>query len=303
MAAWKLWRRAINFHMQRMISSHVVVNHRLTTSWLSKIEAAGIAGVEIFCAIQHIDWRNKQQVAELGHFFRDSELKLHSVHSPMYTDEIWGRSGPDSHINITLRNKPDRIRWVDEIKRALEIAEVAPFRYMIQHLGDKDQQFSEEAFEAAYNSLDELCMFAHQRGVEVLLENIPNDLSTASRLRYFNEFTHLNMNFVFDTGHAHIGAGVEHEFNIMRDRVRSLHVHDNDGANDIHLFPGAEGGTINWPNVMEMLRARPGQYPLMLELKEVAGMQHPIQEILGVFDHLEAPSSAQLATPADAVRS
>jgi hypothetical protein len=39
---------------------------------------------------------------------------------------------------------------------------------------------------------------------------------------------------------------------------------------------------------MEMLRARPGQYPLMLELKEVVGMQHPIAEILGVFDHLEA---------------
>jgi len=288
--------------MQRMISSHVAVNHRLTTNWLSKVEAAGITGVEIFCAMQHIDWRNKQQVEELGYFFRDSALQLYSVHAPTYTDEIWGRSGPDSHINITLRNKPDRIRWVDEIKRVLDIAEVAPFRYLIQHLGDKDQQFSEEAFEAAYNSLDELCLFGRQRGVEILLENIPNDLSTASRLKYFNDFTHLNMNFVFDTGHAHIGAGIEHEFNIMRDRVRSLHVHDNDGIDDIHLFPGSEGGTIDWTSVMKMLRARPGQYPLMLELKDVAGMQHPIQEILGVFDHLEARSSAQWATRADVVR-
>jgi sugar phosphate isomerase/epimerase len=277
----------MSYSMQRMISSRVV-NHRLTTTWLSKVEAAGIAGVEIFCVMQHIDWRNKQQVEELGYFFRDSALKLYSLHAPAYTDEISGRSGPDSHINITLRNKPDRIRWVDEIKRVLEIAEVAPFRYLIQHLGDKDQQFSEEAFEAAYNSLDELCLFARQRGVEILLENIPNDLSTASRLKYFNDFTHLNMNFVFDTGHAHIGAGIEHEFKIMRDRIRSLHVHDNDGVNDIHLFPGVAGGTINWLDTMEMLRARPGQYPLMLELKEVAGMQHPIQEILGVFDHLEA---------------
>jgi sugar phosphate isomerase/epimerase len=271
-----------------MISSHVIVNHRLTTAWLGKVDAAGIAGVEIFCAMQHIDWRNQQQIGELGHFFRDSELKLHSLHSPMYTDEIWGRSGPDSHINITLRNKPDRIRWVDEIKRVLEIAEVAPFRYLIQHMGDKDQEFREEAFEAAYNSLDELSLFAHQRGVEILLENIPNELSTASRLKYFNEFTHLKMNFVFDTGHAHIGEGIEHEFNIMRNNIRSLHLHDNDGVNDIHLFPGTEGGTIDWPVVMGMLRAQPGRYPLLLELKEVPGMQQPIVEILGVFDHLEA---------------
>ena len=276
-----------------MISSHVVVNHRLTTSWLGKVEMAGIAGVELFCAMQHLDWRNRQQVEELGHFFRDSELKFHSLHSPIYTDQIWGRSGPDSHVNITLRNKPDRIRWVDEIKRVLEIAEIAPFRYLVQHLGDKDQEFREEAFEEAYNSLEELCLFARQRGVEILLENIPNELSSASRLKYFNDFTHLNMNFVFDSGHAHIGEGVEHEFSIMRDRVRSLHLHDNDGSNDSHLFPGAssgsEGGTIDWPATMEMLRERPGQYPLMLELKEVAGMQYPLTEIQRVFDLLETP--------------
>ena len=276
-----------------MISSHVAVNHRLTTAWLGRVETAGIAGVEIFCAMQHLDWRNRQQVEELGHFFRDSELKLHSLHSPIYNDEIWGRSGPDSHVNITLRNKAERIRWVDEIKRVLEIAEVVPFGYMIQHLGDKDQEFREEAFEAAYNSLEELCLFARQRGVEILLENIPNDLSTASRLKYFNEFTHLNMNFVFDTGHAHLGAGVEHEFNIMRDRVRSLHVHDNDGKTDLHLFPGGlspdtPGGTIDWAAAMELFRARPGQYPLLLELKEVPGMQYPLNEILRVFDDLEA---------------
>jgi sugar phosphate isomerase/epimerase len=74
----------------------------------------------------------------------------------------------------------------------------------------------------------------------------------------------------------------------MRDRVKSLHVHDNDGVNDIHLFPGTPGGTIDWPVIMDHLRARPGQYPLMLELKEVAGMQYPLNEIQRAFEHLEA---------------
>ena len=49
--------------------------------------------------------------------------------------------------------------------------------------------------------------------------------------------THLNLNYVFDIGHAHIGAGIEHEFEIMKPRIRSLHVHDNDGKEDQHLFP------------------------------------------------------------------
>jgi sugar phosphate isomerase/epimerase len=274
--------------MDRALSSHVIVNHRLTTSWLGRVERARISAVEIFCAKQHLDWRNSSQVAELGHWFRDSELKLHSLHSPMYTDEYWGRSGPDTHINITDHKKADRIKWVDEIKRAIEVAEVVPFKYLIQHLGVNDQEFSERTVDAAFSSLDELGVFARQRGVEILLENIRNDLASAQRLHQFNELTHLNMNYVFDAGHAHIVAGVEHEFELMAPRIRSLHLHDNDGVSDQHLYPQAAGGTIDWGKTMELLKSRPGQYPLLLELREVPTMEHPIDEVAKVFDKLEA---------------
>jgi sugar phosphate isomerase/epimerase len=273
--------------MDRVLSTHVTVNHRLTTAWLNRAERAGITAVEIFCAPQHLDYRDKSQIGELGHWFRDSALKLHSLHSPMYTDEIWGRSGPHTHINITELAKAQRIRWVGEIKRALEIAEVVPFRYLIQHLGVGGQEFSEYAIEAAFSALEELCVFARQLGVEILLENTPNELSSAERLQFFNSMTHLNLNYVFDTGHAHIGAGIAHEFGIMKPRIRSLHVHDNNGREDQHLFPMSNGGTIDWLTTMELLRSCPGQYPLLLELREVAEMQHPLDEVTRVFDELE----------------
>jgi sugar phosphate isomerase/epimerase len=274
--------------MNRAISTHVIINHRLTTAWLNRVEGAGIPAVEIFCAPQHLDCRDKSQIGELGHWFRDSPLKLHSLHSPVYTDEVWGRSGPHTHINITDLNKADRIHWVDEIKRALEISEVIPFRYLIQHLGKTGQEFSEYSIEAAFSSLEELVVFGRQRGVEILLENTPNELATAERLELFNTITHLKLNYVFDTGHAHIGAGIQHEFEIMKPRIRSLHVHDNNGKDDSHLFPMSEGGTIDWPATMELLRSCPGQYPLLLELREVAEMEHPLDEIGRVFDRLES---------------
>src|SRR6185437_14803214 len=274
--------------MDRVLSSHVIVNHRLTTSWLGKVERARINGVEIFCAKQHLDWRNSSQVTELGHWFRDSELRLHSLHSPMYTDERWGKSGPDTHINITEHKKADRIKWVDEIKRAIEIAEVVPFRYLVQHLGVNDQEFSERTVDAAFSSLDELGVFARQRGVEILLENIRNDLASAQRLQLFNELTHLNMNYVFDAGHAHIVESVESQFELMAPRIRSLHLHDNDGTNDRHYYPQSNGGTIDWKRTMELLKSRPGQYPLLLELREVPEMEHPIEEAVKVIDNLEA---------------
>jgi sugar phosphate isomerase/epimerase len=264
--------------MQRLISSHLAVGHRLTTSWLGKVERAGFPAVEIFCARQHFDYRDSLQVADLGHWFRDSELKLHSLHSPMFTDEVWGRSGPDTHVNITERGKVERLHWVDEIKRALEVAETIPFKYLIQHLGVTGQEFSEYSIDAAFNSLEELQNFARQRGVEILLENTPNDLSSAERLELFNNMTHLRLNYCFDTGHAHLGAGVQHEFEIMSSHIRSTHVHGNDGKEDSHLFPLAEGDTVAWPDTMKLLKSRPGQYPLMLELRDYGTHSNPLDE-------------------------
>src|SRR5690242_9489269 len=241
--------------MDHVLSTHLFVNHRLTTALLTRIQQAGIPAVEIFCARQHLDYRNKAQIAELGHWFRDSDLKLHSLHSPMYNDEIWGRSGPHAVVTITEPVKGRRLEMVDEIKRALEIAEIIPFKYLIQHMGVGGEEFDLRKFDAAFAALEELRIFARQRGVEVLLENIPNALSSAERLLQFDELTHMGLNFVFDVGHANMGEGVEAAFHLLKDRIRSTHIHDNNGKDDHHLFPlVSEGGTVNWKNAMQLLR-------------------------------------------------
>jgi len=274
--------------MNHALSTHVFVNHRLTTATLERIQQTGVQAVEIFCARQHLDYHNKAQIDELGHWFRDSDLKLHSLHSPMYSDEIWGRSGPHSVLDITEPVKSKRLQVVDEIKRALEVAEIVPARYLIQHIGVSGQEFDMHSFDAAFAALEELNMFARQRGVEILLENIPNELSSAARLVQFLALTHIGLNFAFDTGHAHMNEGVEKAFNLMKDRIRSTHIHDNDGIHDIHLFPlVAEGGTIDWKNTMRLLRTRDSQFPLLLELKERPDLPHPLETIKQIFDRLE----------------
>lgn len=274
--------------MHRVLSTHLFVNHRLTVALLNRIMQAGIPAVEIFCARQHLDYQNRAQIVELGHWFRDSDLKLHSMHAPMYDDEIWGRSGPHSVITITEPLKGTRIKMVDEIKRALEVAETIPFRYMVQHIGVSGEEYDERKIDAAFTALEELSLFAKQRGVEILLENIPNALSSGERLKQFIEITHLDLHFVFDVGHANIAGSVENEFDIMKDRIRSTHIHDNDGQEDKHLFPFlANGGAVNWNKTMNLLRSRSDQLPLLLELKEVPDMEQPLDRAKEVFDRLE----------------
>jgi len=291
--------------LQRALSTHLFVGHRLTTVWLDRIWDAGIPLVELFCARQHLDYRNKAQISELGHWFRDSKLKVHSVHSPMYTDEIWGRSGPHAVISITEPVKSKRIQTVDEIKRALEIAELVPFRYLIQHLGVSGEEYDERKVDAAFTVLEEISLFARQRGVEVLLENIPNGLSSAEGLLTFLDATHLDLNVCLDVGHANMNEGVDTAYRLLKSRIRSTHIHDNNGTEDSHLFPlytpeNAPGdtpegttqetrrGTIDWRRTMDALRSQPEQYPLLLELREVTEMENPLDVVRETFDQLEA---------------
>jgi len=274
--------------MEHVLSTHVFVNHRLTGATLQRVEQSGIPAVEIFCARQHLDYRDKAQIAELGHWFRDSELKLRSLHSPMYSDEIWGRSGPHAVISITEPVKGKRLEMVDEIKRALEIAEVIPFRYLIQHIGVGGEEFDLRKFDAAFAALEELSLFARQRGVDILIENIPNELSSAERLLLFEEMTHIGLNYAFDTGHANMGEGVATAFQLMKARIRSTHLHDNDGETDQHLFPlEDEGGTVDWKQAMGLFRPLAGQFPLVLELKHKPEIANPMEAVLRVFDRLE----------------
>ncbi len=191
-----------------------------------------------------------------------------------------------SVITITEPVKGRRLEMVDEIKRALEIAETIPFKYLVQHIGVTGEEFSERAVDAAFSALEQISLFARQRGVEVLLENIPNGLSTAEHLMLFLDLTHLDLNFVFDVGHANLGEGVEAAFNVMKERIRSTHIHDNDGKADKHLLPLAgEGGTIDWKKTMDLLRTRADQYPLLLELKE--SPECTLATAAEVFDRLE----------------
>jgi sugar phosphate isomerase/epimerase len=207
----------------------------------------------------------------------------------MYSDDVNGRSGPQAVVNIADRVKAKRIAACDEIKHALEIAEQVPFRYLIQHVGAPVDDYDDGKLDAAFSSLEELSLFARHRGVEILLENIPNGLSSAEKLNMFLAQTHLNLGYCFDTGHANIMGGVESEFELMQNRIRSLHVHDNDGKKDSHLFPTlAAGGTIDWKTVMPMLRARQHQFPLLLEIKDSPDFPQPLESIPQIFKNLES---------------
>jgi sugar phosphate isomerase/epimerase len=271
--------------MLRAMSTLVYARReRLHPGLLDQLVAGGAEAIEIFAARGHFNYTEKQHIRELGNWFRTSGVRFHSMHSPMYSDEEWGRGG-EPPINIASVEKLHRVAAMDEIKRAIEVAEQLPFQFLVQHVGVGQEEADEHKQEAAISSLEHLHAFAKPLGVQLLVENITNELSTPEKLV---ELLHAgrfdDIGACFDVGHAHIMSSVPLAFEVLKDRIRSTHVHDNKQDHDSHLWPGS--GSIDWKATMELLRTAPHVPSLLLEIEGVEGEKVP-EKMAGAFGKLE----------------
>jgi sugar phosphate isomerase/epimerase len=271
--------------MLKAVSTYLYVRERLHPGTLDGLSRCGVQAIEIFAARQHLDYANrKAHLKEIAEWFRSSGVPLHSVHSPLYSDYEWGRAGAPA-MNLASTDRSALVEAMDEVKRALEIAEQIPFRFLIQHLGLPNESFSEKKFEAAMTSIEHLRAFAKPLGVRILLENIPNELSTPEKLMEMIQTAHFeDVGICFDFGHAHMMGSVSEAFEVVRKQICSTHVHDNNKLQDSHLWPGQ--GTINWKEAMELLRSAPQKPPLLLELEGDEKI-NPLEKLGATFEKLE----------------
>lgn len=250
--------------MLRVLSTHLFLNHRLHPGLLELAERSGAQAVEIFAARQHFDYTNRESVAELGEWFRSNSLSAFSMHAPLYPDREMGRAGAPA-VNVLHPEKSHRIEAMDEIKRALESAEHIPLRNLVVHLGQRDDEWSQSTIEFALTALEHLGAFARPLGVRLLVENLLSEATTPEHLVSILELGHLNnVGVCLDLGHANITVGTAQAIATLGARIASVHVHDNHGTKDEHLWPG--DGTIDWPATVSALKALAAPPAAVLEI-------------------------------------
>ena len=267
--------------MQPIISTHLFLNQQLHPGLLDLATRAGAEGVEIFAARQHFDYTNREHVQQLAEWFRSHPLKPFSMHAPLFPDREMGRDGAPG-VNVIHPEKARRIDAMDEMKRALEAAEHIPFRYMVVHLGEKTDGWSQRTIEYAITALEHLGAFASPLGVRLLVENLTSEPTTPERLATIIELGHLPyVGICLDLGHAHMTTGIAEAIATVGAQVESVHVHDNHGFRDEHLWPG--DGTIDWPATVKALERLEKQPAAVLEIgynlgDELAAIPTKIQQ-------------------------
>lgn len=257
--------------MQRGISTHLFFPQRLTPGLLDSFAAAGAQAIEVFAARHHFDYADRGAVRELANWFRSHDIAA-MLHMPLFSDSDgnWTRHTAPS-VNLIATAKAQRIAAQDQVKRALEAAEQVPFRTCVLHLGLKDDRWDNRALDDSMTAIEHLKAFASPLGVKLLLENLPNEVATPENLLEIVRVGHFDsVGFCLDTGHAHLApalpetshapaqSAIAQAFAALAGRIVELHLHDNSGMRDEHLWPG--DGAIDWNELTALaaqLKAEP----------------------------------------------
>ena len=262
--------------MRPGFSTYVFLQQRLHPGLLDSIRRSGATAIEVFAARHHFDYTDRGSVRELANWFRDTELRP-SLHQPLYPDAQWSR-----HVAPTLDlidpDKSHRIAAMDEIKRVLETAEQIPFRSITLHLGVKGDAWSPRALEHSLTAIEHLKAFAGPLGVQLLLETLQNEITAPERLLEILRVGHFDtVGVTLDVGHAHLAnyqnptAGMDTAFELLRTRIGELHLHDNGGSRDEHLWPGSPAAGIDWNNVHRHIATLPADISGILEITHELG--------------------------------
>jgi sugar phosphate isomerase/epimerase len=264
--------------MQRLLSTYLFVSRKLTRDMLGQIAAAGFQGVEIFCSRAHFDYTNKAVMREIAGTLADLKLSVASLHAPTSRDLSATREGGQP-LSICEVERVRRVEAMDELKRAIDVADDLPFPRMIFHMGGSRETHDLRKRDAAFSTLEHLMLHARHAGVTICLENTMSEMGAPAYLRSFVDDTRLPLRFNFDIGHANLADGtaeerIEASFAPLRERAASVHVHDNRGEKDEHLAP--YDGAIDWAAAINTLKSAPEKnLPLTLELKEKIGPEAP----------------------------
>jgi len=107
--------------------------------------------------------------------------------------------------------------------------------------------------------LEPLC---RERGITLAIENNRKNFDTLQRL--CSEYDPAFLGVCYDSGHGNLVDDGLDQAEALKDRIISVHLHDNDGVKDQHrlLF----SGTVDWERLARILASSAYERPVSMEV-------------------------------------
>lgn len=247
------------------------------------VESLAAEGVEAIEANADFFLSNSAgMITETARILHDGGITIRSVHAPFGNQH--SLSAPDAEI---------RAQAVETHAQLLRQCAYAGVSVIVAHPGTSEAPDRvAEMVEWCKQSLEELAPIAEQTQVHIGLENmLPNHPGTTGEelLAILDAVDSPALGVCFDTGHAHCNGDMRGVFEVVKDRVITFHLADNDGVGDLHFQPPY--GTINWIDFMSVFRTMELEYRDFMTVETPpwpgGGYRQLIGQVSALLNHLE----------------
>lgn len=225
----------------------VLVTNEIESSVYDEIDAIKKAGIKnVF-----IQWYNKEveSVSQelIYKYIKKQKLNIPFAHLGYKNiNDIWeeGKSG-DVIIEGFIND--------------LDIMKEKGINLVIVHLTSKS--VAPAYGEVGLKRLKKLVKHAEENNMKIAFENtkIPGYIDYV-----LENIQSKNVGFCFDSGHFHAHFKDKFNWDLVKNRIFAVHLHDNFGMEDEHLNPF--DGTVNWEMVIEKLSEANYDGPITLEI-------------------------------------
>jgi len=218
------------------------MSHWSPEPFLRRIAEAGFSHVH-WCHQWNTDFLYSQpEIGQIRRWFDEFGLQLLDLHASEGVEKKW--------MSVL---EYERLAGVELVTNRIDMAASLGSDVIIMHVhsGRKDAQERGLSDAQLRRSLDALAPHAGKQNVRIAIENGLFEVIRPLLSDYPADF----LGLCYDSGHGNFArrkSGLD-ELESIKDRLISVHLHDNDGKEDQHnpIF----SGTVDWPRLARIMAA------------------------------------------------
>lgn len=224
----------------------VVSNDNKSVTPIETIDAIAEAGFKnVFIQWYNKDWEISQE--EQLKYAREKGLNVIFVHLGY------------KNMNNIWEDGDEGDKLIEYYKNDLLVCKQNDIDLVVMHPVCKS--VAPKYNELGIKRLKEIVKYAEELNIKIAFENT----KIKGYLEYiFDNIDSDNIGICYDAGHCHAHFKDEFNFDIFKDKIFAVHLHDNDASEDQHLLPF--DGTIDWKHVISKLKECNYIGPITMEL-------------------------------------
>lgn len=233
---------------------------------LAAIARAGFRHIQWIHHWRHDFIYTHSEIRHIESMLESLELSLYDIHAPAGAEKNW-------YSTIEYQ----REAGVEIVKNRVDMCAHLGGSVIVAHTPGTNHA-NRDGWSQVKKSLDELHDHCVNRGVRIAIENRARDRFEGIR-ELFSEYGPEFLGLCYDSGHGNIGGTGLGYLDEVKERLISVHLHDNDGKTDQHhpIFTG----TVDWPELARIIGESPYDAFLTFETEMRRSGLHDEAEFLG----------------------